>query len=100
MNRTTGVSSARVHALLGQHKEAHAAIQKVKELSKQRYVCSYEMASARAILGESDEAFRWFQKAVDDRSECLVWERVSPWLDPVRSDRRFEDLLARVGFPK
>jgi TolB-like protein/Tfp pilus assembly protein PilF len=91
---------AHAYALLGLETEAHAALEKVKKVSKSRYVCAYEVASAYAILGESDEAFRWFRKAVEDRSECLVWTRVSPWLDPVRSDRRFEELLRQVGFPK
>src|SRR5262249_23984980 len=67
-------------------------------LSKTRYICAYEVAAAYASLGETDRAFEWFRKAVQDRSECLVWAKVSPWLDPVRSDPRFDFLLRQVGF--
>jgi TolB-like protein/Flp pilus assembly protein TadD len=87
------------YAMLGHKSDAHELLDKVKSQSKRRYVCSYELASAYAILGEPDQAFAWFRRAVEERSECLVWARLSPWLDPVRSDPRFEELLRQVGFP-
>jgi hypothetical protein len=84
--------------LLGPKEEAYRILEKMVALSGSRYICAYEVASAYAALGENDRAFYWFRKAVQDRSECLVWTKVSPWLDPVRSDPRFEELLRQVGF--
>jgi tetratricopeptide (TPR) repeat protein len=92
------MSLAHGYALLGPRQEAYRILEKMVALSGTRYICAYEVASAYAALGENDRAFYWFRKAVQDRSECLVWTKVSPWLDPVRSDPRFEELLRQVGF--
>ncbi|HZO54595.1 MAG TPA: tetratricopeptide repeat protein [Bryobacteraceae bacterium] len=92
------MSLARGYALLGRREEAHRILEKMVALSRTTYVCALEVASIYANLGERDQAFDWFRKAVEDRSECLVWAKVSPWLDPVRSDPRFEALLRQVGF--
>jgi TolB-like protein/Tfp pilus assembly protein PilF len=92
------MSLAHGYSLLGPKEEAYRILDKMVALSKERYICAYEVASAYATLGEKDRAFDWFRKAVQDRSECLVWAKVSPWLDPVRSDPRFETLLRQVGF--
>jgi tetratricopeptide (TPR) repeat protein len=92
------MSMAHGHALLGNKEEAHRILDKMVALSRHRYICAYEVASTYAALGETDRAFEWFRKAVEDRSECLVWAKISPWLDPVRSDPRFEMLLRQVGF--
>jgi tetratricopeptide (TPR) repeat protein len=93
-----GMFLAHGYALLGPKEEAYRILEKMAALSKIRYICAYEVASAYAALGEADRAFEWFHKAVQDRSECLVWAKISPWLDPVRSDPRFESLLRQVGF--
>jgi len=92
------MSLAHGYSLLGPKEEAYRILDRMIALSRNRYICAYEVASAYATLGEKDRAFDWFRKAVQDRSECLVWTKVSPWLDPVRSDPRFEALLRQVGF--
>src|SRR5262249_20195357 len=92
------MSLAHGYALLGPRQEAYRILERMTGLSKTRYICAYEVAAAYASLGETDRAFEWFRKAVQDRSECLVWAKVSPWLDPVRSDPRFDFLLRQVGF--
>jgi len=48
-------------------------------------------------MGETDQAFGWFDKAVEQHSFWLVWLKLDPRLDPLRSDPRFRDLLKRVG---
>lgn len=42
----------------------------------------------RFALGQSDQGFHWFEKVCQDRSFELLWMRVDPRLDSVRSDKR------------
>ena len=50
-------------------------------------------------LGEQGQAFEWLQKAYQDQSAWLVYLRVDPYFDPVRSDPKFIDLVRRLKFP-
>ena len=44
-----------------------------------------------------DEAFAWLEKDIDLRKETVVFLKVDPQLDPLRSDPRFAVLLERLG---
>jgi hypothetical protein len=48
-------------------------------------------------LGESTEAFEWFEKAYAAQNEWLNWLKVAPEVDPLRADWRFQDLLRRLN---
>jgi hypothetical protein len=53
-------------------------------------------------LGQNNEAIIGLQKALDSRSRGLLFLKVDPPLDPLRSDPlrsdpRFEQLMRRVG---
>ena len=50
-----------------------------------------------AELGEKDKALAELNKAYENHEYFLVWLKVDPRLDSLRSDRRFEDLVRRVG---
>jgi TolB-like protein/DNA-binding winged helix-turn-helix (wHTH) protein/Tfp pilus assembly protein PilF len=51
-------------------------------------------------LGRTDEAFDWLEKAYRARYPNMPNIKVAAlWLDPVRSDPRYADLLRRVGLP-
>ena len=89
-----------VHALAGNRSEAMRVLADLQQLTKRRYVCSYEVATAYVLLREKDQAFRWFDKAVEDRSDCMVMLAADPRLDSIRSDPRFQDLRRRVGLPQ
>jgi TolB-like protein/DNA-binding winged helix-turn-helix (wHTH) protein/Tfp pilus assembly protein PilF len=86
-----------VHALARNRSEAMKVLQDMEQLTEKRYVCSYEVATAYVLLREKDQAFRWFDKAVEERSDCMVALAVDPRLDSLRSDQRFQDLQRRVG---
>ena len=88
---------SQVHTLSGNKSEAERVLQTLEEQTKSRYVCSYEVATAYVLLGKGDQAFRWFDKAVEDRSDCMVMLVVDPRLDSIRSDSRFPSLVRRVG---
>jgi tetratricopeptide (TPR) repeat protein len=87
------------YALSGERDKALKALDKLRELSKQRYISPYLMAVVYAGLGDKDQTFAWLDKAVQDRSDFLIWLKVEPLFDPLRSDPRFPDLLRRVGLP-
>ena len=72
---------------------------KLKEMSLRGFVCAYEIAIIHINLRETDEAFRWFEKAFHDRPVCMPYAKVDPRLDPVHSDPRYADLIRRMGFP-
>jgi hypothetical protein len=50
-----------------------------------------------AGLPDTDEAIRWLTQALDSRSPTVVLMNVDPFLDPLRSDHRFQRLLGRLN---
>jgi len=50
-----------------------------------------------AGLGDGDEAFEWLNRAIDENSPWVFHLKVDPFVDPLRSDPRFEKLLQRMG---
>jgi len=57
----------------------------------------YYTAVAYAKLGNADKAFEYLEKAAAAHYSGMVWLKVTPELDSLRSDPRFNDLLRRVG---
>jgi serine/threonine-protein kinase len=85
------------YAVSGKRDKARQVIDELKQLSTRRYIDPALIAVIYAGLGEKDEAFRWLEKAYEDRSSWLVHAKAEPGFDPLRSDLRFTDLLRRVG---
>jgi serine/threonine protein kinase/tetratricopeptide (TPR) repeat protein len=84
------------YAVAHQDAAARKILDQLKERSQQTYVQPAAIAVLYAALGDKDQAFDWFQKAYDDRSGWLVYLKVDPWADPVRSDPRFTAELTDV----
>ena len=72
----------------------------LNELSKERRVPAYLIGMIYVGLGENDEAFKWLEKAYQDRSWWLRFIKMDPMVDGLRSDARFASLLQRIGFPQ
>ena len=65
---------------------------------QEHYVSAYTLALIYAGLSKRDQAFEWLTKAYEDRDEHLTWGLASdPRLDSLRGDRRFAELMRRVG---
>ncbi len=67
--------------------------------SKQGYVSPVVIAELYARLGEKDKAFEWLEKAYQERAR-LVYLKVAPGFEGLRSDSRYADLVRRVGLPQ
>ena len=50
-----------------------------------------------ASLGDKERAFVWLEKAYQARSDTLLFLKVDPKYDNLRSDPRFSDLLKRLN---
>ncbi|HYK19729.1 MAG TPA: tetratricopeptide repeat protein, partial [Pyrinomonadaceae bacterium] len=88
---------ARTYALSGRRNEARALLDELCELSTQSYVSPYRIAAVYAALGDKDRAFQWLEHAYEGRDCWLIWLAVDPVVDKLRSDKRFADLLERLG---
>ena len=84
------------YAASGKKAEAQRILVELDQ-QKQRYVSPYTIATIYAGLGDKDQAFKWLEKAFDERDIWLMNMRVDPVLKGIRSDSRFTDLLKRIG---
>jgi serine/threonine protein kinase/Flp pilus assembly protein TadD len=92
------VSRGFVFALAGKREEAQRALAQFKSEPESGPVALY-LACAYAKLGDKDEAMRWFEDAYKRRTGLLVTIGIRPGLEALRDDRRFQDLLRRIGLP-
>jgi tetratricopeptide (TPR) repeat protein len=58
------------------------------------------IAAMFVSIGERDQAFDWLNIGYEKRSPEMVWLKNEPFLDPIRDDPHFQDLLRRMNFPK
>jgi Flp pilus assembly protein TadD len=74
------------------------ALKALNDRSNQRSASPYPVAIICVGLGEKDQAFAWLERAYEERSfRSLLYLKVDPIWDPLRSDPRFADLLRRLG---
>lgn len=61
------------------------------------FVCPYESAAAYLSIDDKERALTLLDDAVAKRSNCLMFLRNDPRLEPIRQDPRYAILLTRVG---
>jgi serine/threonine-protein kinase len=88
---------AMAHAMSGNREEATKILAQMTELARQRYVPAYGFAVAHAALGDTDQAFQWLDRSLQDGGWEITFVKVDPALDGLRADPRFDDLVRRVG---
>lgn len=81
----------------GRRAEALSLIHELKQRRQSSYVPAGAFINPYLALREYDEAFSWFEQAYAEQSSILIFLKVHPFFDPVRTDPRFQDLLRRVG---
>jgi len=89
---------AHAEALSGNHVAAKKLLTQLDSLSKKQYVSPFYVAIVYLGLGKNDEAMSWLEKAYNDRSNGLVFLKVEPELDPLRTNPRFAALQSRLNF--
>jgi len=83
----------------GNRAEALRIADQLGSASNRTYVTPYALAYLQGCLGNTDQAFRWLDKAYEERNPMLAFLKVDPILDPLRSDPRFQELVRKMNFP-
>ena len=83
----------------GRRDEARKVLNEMKAAREKQHVKPYFIAMGHAALGEKDAAFEWFEKAVEERNEWMIWFGTEPKLDSIRDDPRYIELLKRTNNP-
>jgi adenylate cyclase len=96
-NTASHTIAAHVYAAKGDRGKAERLLKELAVRSKQGYVCAYELAHAYVKLGDKKQAYEWLEKGKQDRADCMVWLLVEPWMDPLRGDRRYRELINHIG---
>ena len=86
-----------LYAVMGRRGVAQKMLAELEALAKRRYVPPYFFALVYTGLGDRDRAFTYLNKAYDEYNDYLIYLKVEPLFDSLRSDPRFKDLLQRLG---
>ena len=94
------------YGLVGRRAEALKILDQLLEMREKQYAAAFNIARVYAGLGDNDNAFRWMEKAIEERNGELVFLRrfvkagAGVYLGKTFStDSRYEDILSRAGLP-
>jgi TolB-like protein/DNA-binding winged helix-turn-helix (wHTH) protein len=90
---------AHAFAVSGNQGEAQKLLAQLIIQSHKQYVSPYYIAIVYLGLGKNDLAMTWLEKALVDHSNGLVFAKVEPELDPLRSNPRFAAIQNNLDFP-
>jgi tetratricopeptide (TPR) repeat protein len=86
-----------LHALRGERTEALAMLKQLADLSQQGSYTALGLAILHGALGDLDKAFELIEASYQEREPALVYLQVEPSFDPLRSDPRYDAMLAKMG---
>jgi len=96
VNFLRGILGA-VYAMAGQRAAAERVLGDLLERARDGYVGPMILSWIQCHLGNSDEAFKWLDRAVAERACSFSFGLGAPMYDPIRSDPRFQELRTKVG---
>jgi tetratricopeptide (TPR) repeat protein len=98
-DRSPAIIGLLVHAYAkaGRRADALRLLEELKRRKQTSYVPAAAFIIAYLGLGEYDQAFVWLEQGYKEKSNILQYLKAHSFFDPVRGDRRFADLVRRVG---
>ncbi|MDM7923378.1 MAG: winged helix-turn-helix domain-containing protein [Pyrinomonadaceae bacterium] len=100
-NTAEASEPASLHAYLlamsGKREEAAAILEDLRRDSEGKYVSPYGLAQVQLALGNRDAAFELLEKAFRDKDLKMVFLKVDPVWQPLRSEPGFTALLQKLN---
>jgi tetratricopeptide (TPR) repeat protein len=88
-----------VHAKAGRRTDAEQYLRKLEGTGQSRYVSPYYLALLHLALGHSEQALRYLDRAYEERDVHMVFIKVDPKWDPLRTNLRFVQLTEAMNLP-
>ncbi len=85
------------YAISGKAEKAKKIVKELQKESTRHHVSAYSIARVYVGLGDKATALEWLQTAIDQRHFLVKFLNVDPQFDSLRSERKFSDLLRRIG---
>ena len=79
---------------------AQGILSDLRQHGRQDFTPAWAVATVYAGMGDKESALQWLKKAVDDGEYGAQRIGFEPTYDSLRSDRRFSDLLRRLGLTR
>jgi serine/threonine-protein kinase len=86
-----------VYGRAGRRDQAQEMLRQLTATSRSHWLDPVYPSMVYAGLGDRDRALGLLREAVRQRSQDLVFLKVDPFFDPLRSDSRFQALLRELG---
>jgi len=92
----------RLRALAGERGDARSDLERLiaDVAARRQSLRPTHIAYVEDALGDRDRTLTLLGQAVSEREPDVLWLKVEPRVDGLRSDPRFQDLLSRIGVPK
>jgi TolB-like protein/DNA-binding winged helix-turn-helix (wHTH) protein/Tfp pilus assembly protein PilF len=86
------------YAKSGRRKDAEQILAELRKIERDS---SLDIVRIEIALGRNDEALTWLEKRYQSQADDdLLWIKVDPIYDPLRSNPRFQELLRHMNFPQ
>jgi eukaryotic-like serine/threonine-protein kinase len=89
-----------LYAVSGRGAEARQLLDELGRRREPKPAAPGSLAVICAALGQADRAFAWLDKAYAERDASLVFLKVEPKFDRLRTDPRFDMLLRQIGLER
>ena len=87
-----------MYGVIGRRADALKVLHQIESMPG--YVTPYAATLIYLGLGDKEKTLSLLNQCLEGRSHWLVWLLKDPRWDPMRSDPRFQAIVAKVGFPE
>jgi serine/threonine protein kinase/Tfp pilus assembly protein PilF len=81
----------------GRKDDALRILVRLDELTKRRYVSALHRGILLAGMGKYEEALDYMEKSIEERCPVNIFSKTAPYFDCLRSNKRFQSLLKKIG---
>jgi adenylate cyclase len=89
-----------IQAETGDKTRAREVLDEVLRGSFDDYVRPSEIAEVLLALGETEEAFKWLEKAITERDSALLMMGSQPWYEKYVKLPGWKEIDSKIGLPK
>jgi len=88
-----------IYEVAGRHEDSVRILDELKELARNVHVSGIHFATIYAAMGDVNAWRKALWDAYNDRSNGLVFLKLFPQFEPMRSDPVFQELVRKIALP-